>query len=293
MIKCAVEDNLYVDDRSVPTPAIVSAAAQSGGSLTASTTYYYKITAIDANGETLPSAELSATTTSSNKMIYLVWQNAPGAIGYRVYRSTTSGSYGASSLVSKDGDLRTFTDTGATLTTGSPPASSTVASSAMQYALFLTGNHDFSDVSIRRNRFYLPNGTFTQYVHKELGGEVMPRVIDDNEFHDTTGITRELTYSQGNVTGATTFSRANGAIIDAALTGNITVILAAGTYKGQTLDLRLKQDATGLRTTTWPSNFKKAGGSLILSTAANAQDIVMMRWDGNSWIEVSRALNVS
>jgi hypothetical protein len=51
--------------------------------------------------------------------------------------------------------------------------------------------------------------------------------------------------------------------------------------------------ATGSRTATWPSNFKKAGGGLVLSTTANAVDIVTMRWDGSSWIEVSRALNVS
>ncbi len=50
--------------------------------------------------------------------------------------------------------------------------------------------------------------------------------------------------------------------------------------------------SAGSRTATWPSNLKKAGGSLTLSTTANAQDIVVMRWSGSDWVEVSRALNV-
>lgn len=39
---------------------------------------------------------------------------------------------------------------------------------------------------------------------------------------------------------------------------------------------------------------QEGGGSLALSTTANAQDIVTMRWDGSgNWVEVSRALNVN
>jgi hypothetical protein len=35
------------------------------------------------------------------------------------------------------------------------------------------------------------------------------------------------------------------------------------------------------------------GGSLAVSTAANAKDVIAMRYDGANWIEVSRSLNVS
>lgn len=100
-------------------------------------------------------------------------------------------------------------------------------------------------------------------------------------------------YAQGNVSGGTTFNVANGKTINATLTGNITVTLTAGEYKNQLLTLRLTQDSTGSRTVTWPSNFKKAGGSLTLSTAANAVDIINIKYDGTNWIEQSRALNVS
>lgn len=100
-------------------------------------------------------------------------------------------------------------------------------------------------------------------------------------------------YDQGNVTGATTFNVINGEFIKATLTGNITVTLTSGDYTGQELVLSLVQDGTGNRTVTWPSNFKKAGGSLTLSTAASARDIIRMRFDGTNWIELSRSLNLS
>ncbi|MGI8483729.1 MAG: hypothetical protein ACR2OU_05655, partial [Thermomicrobiales bacterium] len=99
-------------------------------------------------------------------------------------------------------------------------------------------------------------------------------------------------YAQGNVIGATTFKVRYGNLITATLTGNITVTLSAG-LKGDILVLKLTQDATGSRTVTWPANFKKAGGTLTLSTAASATDVITMRFDGTSWIEVSRALNIS
>jgi len=36
----------------------------------------------------------------------------------------------------------------------------------------------------------------------------------------------------------------------------------------------LVRNTTGSRIVTWPSNFKKAGGSLTLTTAPNAIDII-------------------
>ena len=72
--------------------------------------------------------------------------------------------------------------------------------------------------------------------------------------------------ARGNITGATTFNRSLGRKFTATLTGNITVTLTSGTIAGDRLTLVLTQDGTGSRTVTWPSNFKKAGGTLTLST---------------------------
>lgn len=107
------------------------------------------------------------------------------------------------------------------------------------------------------------------------------------------GLNRDNLYAQGNVTGATTFNRVNGAKITATLTGNITVTLTSGVGLGDTLTLVLTQDGTGGRTATWPSNFKKAGGTLTLSTAASAVDTITMVWDGTNWRETNRSMNLS
>jgi hypothetical protein len=167
------------------------------------------------------------------------------------------------------------------------------ATPSTQYFLLLTGNFDFKDMEVSNNRFYMPNSTLTTVIRRELGNEVQPRTMRGNEVEDASGITREIVKGQGNISGATTFNVSLGELVTATLTGNTTVTLTAGMIKGQTLELRLTQDATGSRTATWPSNFKKAGGSLALSSTANAQDIITMRWDSVNWIEVSRALNVN
>ncbi len=99
--------------------------------------------------------------------------------------------------------------------------------------------------------------------------------------------------SLGSVTGAVSFDRKDGSLQLATLTGNITVTLVQGRVRGAQMILSLTQDATGSRTAIWPSNFKKAGGSLALSTAANATDEISMIWDGTNWRETARVMALS
>lgn len=93
-------------------PYNVSLTLQAGGSLTASTTYYYRITAFNENGETTGSIEKSITTDTSNKTILVEWDVISGADGYIIYRSTLSGSYSNSRRdVIEDGSITSYTDT--------------------------------------------------------------------------------------------------------------------------------------------------------------------------------------
>jgi len=96
-----------------------------------------------------------------------------------------------------------------------------------------------------------------------------------------------------NKTGAFTINAATEAIQTFTLTGAISPSISNGTYKGQELTLIFIQDANGSRTATWPSNFKKDGGSLALTTTANSVDVINMKWDGSNWLEVSRRMNLS
>jgi hypothetical protein len=74
-------------------PFNVAATVEAGGSLTAETTYFYRITAYNANGETTGSIEVFGTTTAANKQIRLSWSEIAGAAGYLIYRSEVSRSY--------------------------------------------------------------------------------------------------------------------------------------------------------------------------------------------------------
>lgn len=93
--------------------------ATTGGTLAAAT-YYYKITALNAAGETIASNEVSQVTTGTTSTVTLTWAAISGATGYRVYRGTAAGLENA---YYAPGNVTTFTDTGAASTAGSPPAS--------------------------------------------------------------------------------------------------------------------------------------------------------------------------
>ena len=80
-----------------------------GGGLTASSQYYYKVTAIDSTGgETTPGTEVNATTGAVNTTdsITLYWTKVAGAIGYKIYRTAAAGASGSETfLTSVTGSL--------------------------------------------------------------------------------------------------------------------------------------------------------------------------------------------
>lgn len=53
-------------------------------------TFYYKITALTAAGETIPSTEANVTVTSDITQILLSWPAVAGAVSYNVYRGSAS-----------------------------------------------------------------------------------------------------------------------------------------------------------------------------------------------------------
>jgi hypothetical protein len=117
-------------------PSGLAVAAASGGSLTASTTYYYKITGVNWSGETLPSGEVSVTPSGGNLSASLSWSALAGVsglqplarsfAGYNIYRGTSSG--GENVLVAFVAyNATSYTDTGAAGTSQSPPGSNTAS----------------------------------------------------------------------------------------------------------------------------------------------------------------------
>ena len=112
----------------LPTPAQPS-VARVGTSGT--TTYGYRVTALDGTGETLPSTE--RTITNGNAILdgtnynTVTWTEIPGAVQYKVYRTTSGGTPATTGLISTvtGGANITINDTGLAAGAAVPGANTT------------------------------------------------------------------------------------------------------------------------------------------------------------------------
>lgn len=116
-------------------PTLVSAS----GTLAAGT-YYYKITAVDEAGETLPSPEASITLATTGG-VTLSWTTVSGATGYKIYGRNT----GAELLIASTTNL-TYTDDGSITPSGALPTTNTtgIPAPTVTYNNLVT-NGDFSN----------------------------------------------------------------------------------------------------------------------------------------------------
>ncbi|HET6220168.1 MAG TPA: hypothetical protein VFE27_24280 [Acidobacteriaceae bacterium] len=99
--------------------------ATTGGTIAASTQVCYRITATNANGETLPGAQTCVTTGSgtSTNTATITWLQVRGATGYKVYGRTTGAELFMSTIGA--GTTLTFTDTGSITPSGALPGANT------------------------------------------------------------------------------------------------------------------------------------------------------------------------
>lgn len=86
-----------------------------GGTLAAAT-YYYKVSALNAQGETLPSNEQSQITTGTTSSNTINWTAVTGATSYRIYRGTSTGAQNV--YYTSAAGTTSFLDTGAAATSG-------------------------------------------------------------------------------------------------------------------------------------------------------------------------------
>lgn len=87
----------------------------------------YRITGLNATGETVGSLEVSINVDDTTKKVNLTWTLLTGATGYRIYRTDTPGVYGGSTLraIIASGSTVAFTDDGTATTAGTLPTTNT------------------------------------------------------------------------------------------------------------------------------------------------------------------------
>jgi hypothetical protein len=114
---------------SIAAPTLtLGTTATSGGTFTAGT-YYWKVSAKLASGETLPSAEVTATIATNGTQTFS-WTVVPTAVSYNLFRGTTPG--GENILVANTA-ATTYTDTGTAGTSQSPLALSSTGAVVTVY----------------------------------------------------------------------------------------------------------------------------------------------------------------
>lgn len=115
----------------LPPPIAVSAVAVAGGALTAGT-YKYYVTAINANGETTISNEVTGTTETTNLTLNVTWGAVSGATGYKIYRTAAAGATGTQLLRATVGAVTLYADVAVGVPAGALPA----ANSALNYGTY-------------------------------------------------------------------------------------------------------------------------------------------------------------
>lgn len=111
----------------VAAPTNATHAALSTGGTLATGTYWYRISALNPNGETLASTETSIAVTGPTGSVLVRWNAVPGATGYNVYGRTT----GAELKLVGNVQTNTWWDTGAITPSGALPGGDTTGNTAL------------------------------------------------------------------------------------------------------------------------------------------------------------------
>ena len=196
------------------TPENTASTMQAGGTLDASTTYYYRIIAYNLNriGYRYPefrrsatSVEDSFTTTDTNKTADLSWDAVDGATHYMVLISKDSGDYsGTDRIIPPSGNDYATTDTNSY--TVSAPATSNVKVSWSQTSSVKPGGFDqdqgnilvdlYGDCKLEDVYDAIVDAGYSDYVYWDRTNFV----LDGSIYITDQGETGTLTVERGNLT---------------------------------------------------------------------------------------------
>lgn len=165
----------FAEVRTLAPPSGVTASAGGTTGTLAPGSYFYLVTALNAQGETSPSSEVSIAITAGQEPT-VSWTAEAGASSYRVYRGTAAGA--ESGFVQVASNVTSLTDTGGlAYTTQRPPSVNTAG----------------TDIGT------LPAGTY-YYVLTTLSS--FGETIESQEFATTLSATGAIYLGWTGVTGA-------------------------------------------------------------------------------------------
>jgi len=136
--------------------------AGAGGVFAATGIHYYLVAAYNATGETPGATEVSVNVDVTTKKVTISWTPVTGATGYKVFRSTSPGVYGASSLRANvaGGGSNQYIDDGGSLSAGTPVTANTTGGAAPNYGTapsLTAGPITIGNVAIGQEYFYWAN----------------------------------------------------------------------------------------------------------------------------------------
>lgn len=137
----------------IATPSIPVLTPSTTGGTLAATSYFYKITALNANGETIGGTEATATTTGATSSIAIAWGAVVGATSYRIYRGTVTNTENLFFTSATN----SFLDIGGTSTAGTVPVVNTTGSAAAPGALLAQLKSDMQNDNKALRIYPVPN----------------------------------------------------------------------------------------------------------------------------------------
>lgn len=131
----------------IPAPGTITPTPSTTGGTLAAGTYYYKVTALNAQGETVGSSEATATTTGSTGSVALAWTAITGATSYKVYRGSSSGGENVYYTTTTN----SYTDTGSTGVSASVPTVNTTGGGIIAISA-VTAKSDGQTITVALNK---------------------------------------------------------------------------------------------------------------------------------------------
>jgi hypothetical protein len=138
-----------------PPGGLQAVYSPTGGALPANT-YEYIMTTTTPSGESTPGAPVSVQTGGTTSSVEVVWDPVPAAGGYKIYRTTTPGTYNTLVATITSGATQSFKDTGGATTTAVPP---NVNAAAVLFPLWVPVNIS----QLLPSPYSMPENAFTSY----------------------------------------------------------------------------------------------------------------------------------